>query len=100
MSNVGTELKINVHLDRLDGYRMSDLDFTCEFFVYNTSKVVVTKDEMVKADDDNYVACIDTSKLGAGQIKCRVTAIIPDADFADGLRTEIETVSTGITITR
>lgn len=23
MSSLGTELKINVHLDRLDGYRMS-----------------------------------------------------------------------------
>lgn len=100
MSSVGTELKINVRLDRLDGYRMSDLDFTCEFFVYNTSKVTVKKEQMIKADDDNYVACIDTSKLGSGQIKCRVTVYIPDADFADGLRKEIETVSTGITITR
>lgn len=98
MSNVGTELKINVHLDRLDGYKMSDIDFECDFYVYPSKRVTVKKEDMVKADDDNYVACIDSSKVGAGLILCRVTAYIPDADFPDALRTEIETVSTGITI--
>ena len=55
---------------------------------------------MVKADDDNYVALVDSSKLGTGTIRCRVTAHIPDADFDDGIRTEIEEVNTGITIVR
>lgn len=55
---------------------------------------------MVKVDDDNYVACVDSTKLGVGKIMCRVTAYIPDADFEDGLRTEIETVDTNVTITR
>lgn len=55
---------------------------------------------MVKVDDDNYVACFDSSQLGAGKIMCRVTAYIPDADFEDGLRKEVETVETNVTITR
>ena len=100
MSSIGTELKINVHLDRLDGYRMSDIDFSCDFFVYTNRKVTVNKEAMVKVDDDNYVACVDSTKLGVGKIMCRVTASIPDADFEDGLRTEIETVDTNVTITR
>lgn len=100
MSSLGTELKINVHLDRLDGYRMSDIDFTCDFYVYTNRRVTVAKEQMIKADDDDYVALVDSSKLGTGTIKCRVTTYIPDADFVDGIRTEIEEVNTGITIVR
>lgn len=100
MSGIGTDIKINVHLDRLDGYRMSDIDFTCDFFIYTNRKITVKKEEMVKVDDDNYIACFESTKLGVGKIMCRVTACIPDADFEDGLRTEIETVDTNVTITR
>mgnify|MGYP001629197295 FL=1 len=100
MSSVGTDLKINVSIDRLDGYKMSDIDFTCDFYVYTNRRVTMTKEQMVKADDDNYVALVDSSKLGTGTIRCRVTAHIPDADFDDGIRTEIEEVNTGITIVR
>lgn len=100
MSSIGTEIKINVHLDRLDGYRMSDIDFTCDFFIYTNRKITIKKEAMVKVDDDNYVACVDSTKLGVGKIMCRVTAYIPDADFEDGLRTEIETVDTNVTIKR
>lgn len=100
MSCLGTELKINIRLDRLDGYKMSDIDFTCDFYVYTNRKVTVSKEQMIKADDDNYVALVDTTKLGTGTIKCRVTAHIPDADFDDGIRTEVEEVNTGIPIVR
>lgn len=100
MSSIGTELKINVHIERLDGYRMSDIDFYCDFYVYTNRRVTIVKEQMVKADDDNYVALVDSSKLGTGTIRCRVTAHIPDADFDDGIRTEIEEVNTGITIVR
>ena len=100
MSSIGTELKINVQLDRLDGYRMSDIDFFCDFYVYTNRKVVLKKEEMIKADDDNYVACVDSAKLGVGKVMCRVTAYIPDADFEEGIRKEVETADTNITITR
>ncbi len=100
MSSIGTELKINVRIDRLDGYKMSDIDFTCDFFIYTNRKITVKKDSMIKVDDDNYIACFDSSQLGVGKIMCRVTAFIPDADFEDGVRKEIETVETNVTITR
>lgn len=100
MSSIGTELKINVHLDRLDGYRMSDIDFSCEFYVYTNRKVSVSKEQMIKVDDDNYIACVDSTQLGVGKIMCRVTANIPDADFDDGIRKEVDTADTNIIITR
>lgn len=100
MSSLGTEFKINVHVEPIDGLHMSDYDFTCRFCIYANRNVDISKSEMIKVDDDNYIACIDSSKLGVGTIMMRIIAQIPDADFPDGLRTEIETISTGLVISR
>lgn len=100
MSSLGTEFKINVHVEPIDGLHMSDYDFTCRFYIYTNRNVNISKSEMIRVDDDNYIACIDSSKLGVGTIMMRITAQIPDADFPDGLRTEIETISTGLIINR
>lgn len=98
MSSIGTELKINVHVEPIDGFHMSDYDFTCRFYIYTNRYVELKKSEMIRVDDDNYIACIDSSKLGAGLVMMRITALIPDDDFPDGLRTEVETVDTKVTI--
>lgn len=100
MSNVGTELKINVHVEPIDGFHMSDYDFSCRFCIYTNRYVELGKEEMIKVDDDNYIACIDSGQLGAGLVMMRITARIPDADFPDGLRTEVETVSTEVRISK
>ena len=100
MSNVGTELKINVHVEPIDGFHMSDYDFTCRFYIYTNRYVEMKKSEMIKVDEDNYMGCIDSSKLGTGNIMMRITAQIPDTDFPDGLRTEIETISTEVRISK
>lgn len=98
MSNVGTELKINVHVEPIDGFHMSDYDFACQFYTYMNRRVTLNKKDMIRVDDDNYIACIDSSKLGVGLVMVRFRARIPDTDFPDGLRTEIETASTGVNI--
>lgn len=101
MSVLGTELKINVHVEPIGGLRMSDYGFECAFFVYANKKVVIEKKDMKKVDDDNYLAIIDSAKgmqIGRGTINMEITAYIPDADFDDGLRTEKAIVCTGVTI--
>ena len=55
---------------------------------------------MIYVDDDNYMACIDSSKLGVGEIKVRITAQVPDKDFDDGYRQEVVTATTGIIISK
>lgn len=100
MSSLGTEFKINVHVEPIDGLHMSDYDFTCRFYIYTNRNVEISKSEMIRVDDDNYIACIDSNKLGVGTIMMRIIVQIPDADFPDGLRTEIETISTGLVISR
>ena len=101
MSVLGTELKINVHVEPIDGLHMSDYDFECAFFVFANRKVVVKKSEMKKVDDDNYIALRDSVKghqIGKGNINMEITAHIPDGDFDDGVRTEKAVSFTGITI--
>lgn len=91
MSVLGTEFKINIHLDPIDECHMSGYDFECAFYVYTNMRVVIPKSQMKKVDDDNYIAVInsvDAMKIGRGRIHVEVTAYIPDGDFADGLRTE------------
>jgi hypothetical protein len=98
MSSFGTEFKINIHVEPIDGLHMDDYDFSCRFYVYTNRVVRIEKKDMIQVDQDNYIACVDSSKLGIGAVMMRITAFIPDVDFPDRLRTEVETVSTGITI--
>lgn len=101
MSALGTEFKINVHAEPIDGMHMSEYDFECTFYVYTNKRVVIRKSEMKKLDDDNYLAMIDTVKgmqLGRGKLNMEFTGYIPDGDFDNGLRTEKAVVCTGVTI--
>ena len=76
---------------------MDDYEFEAEFFCGPT-RLKALKNEMIKVDSNNYIVLLDTSKLGAGKLKCKVTARIPDSDFSDGLRTEVVVLDTGINI--
>lgn len=58
----------------------------------------IPKSECIKIDKDNYVILVDTSLLGAGDIKAKVIANIPDFDFPDTVRTEVVALDLGITV--
>lgn len=98
------EFKINVHVEPLDGYHMSDYDFEVELYVYSNKSVTLSKNDglVVKVDEDNYKVCITseaTAKLGRGAVLMNFTAYIPDVDFPDGFRTErVEGICTSVTI--
>ena len=98
MSALGTELKINVHVDPIDGMHMSDYDFECVFFVYKNRPLVIKKNEMTKVDEDNYIANVVSAKVGTGNLMMKFIADIPDSDMNDGLRKEVELVDLNIPI--
>lgn len=98
MSALGTELKINVHVEPIDGMHMSEYDFECVFYVYKNRPLVVNKNEMTKVDDDNYIAKVDSAKVGVGNLLMKFVAEIPDSDMNDGLRKEVELVDLNIPI--
>ena len=100
MSALGTEFKLNVHLEPLNGLHMSDYDFEVALYVYTNRKVVFQKSKLKKVDDDNYLLMVETAdalRIGRGRINAEITAYIPDSDFSDGLRTEKLVLCTDVT---
>lgn len=102
-----TEHKIVIHADPIDGYSLSDYDFECKFFVVSNKMITIKKNEMTQnevdgvPDKDNFIVTLDTEKvlaLGKGVLKIRLVAHIPDADFPDGTRTEVDEITTTIVL--
>lgn len=101
MYTLGTEFKINVHVDPIDNLHLRDYDFKCEFYTNINKMIVITKAQMKQKSDDDYIAIITSelaNELGRGKVKMQFTAYLPDGDFDDGLRTEIVTICTDVTI--
>jgi hypothetical protein len=94
----GAQLKLNIHIDPLGSLHMSDYDFECNFFVFQKKQITITKSEMAKIDDDNYVVLVDTTTLGIGNLHITLIAHIPDQDFDGALRREVVCVPTNINI--
>lgn len=92
--SLGTELKLNITAELGNGLHLSDVDFTATFYSSLRRSEVFAKEDMVKVDDDNYIAVIDTAKLGTGEYMMKLVAEIPDADCEDGFRTEVVKVPT------
>lgn len=94
----GSEIKLNVGIEPIGGYHMEDFDFECEFYCFSNRRVTLGKDSLIRQDEDNYLAVLDSKSLGTGGLKCKITAHIPDGDCDDGLRTEVLILDTGIQI--
>lgn len=95
-TDLGTIYKLNIHIDGLPG-SMDDVAFSCRFFCWRDS-VEIGKEEMIRLDENNYIAVVDSRMIGRGVIKARVAVDVPDGDCPDGIRKEIYTIDTGIRI--
>jgi hypothetical protein len=95
---IGTELKLNIHIEPIGDTTMDDYDFEVEVFCSPKKSIITPKADLIRVDSDNYIVLVDTNVVGAGDLKCKVTAQIPDGDFPDQLRTEVVIVDTGINI--
>ncbi|MBQ1227474.1 MAG: hypothetical protein IIX79_05240 [Alistipes sp.] len=95
---LGSELKLNIHIDPLGEITMDSYDFVVTLYTSTSRTLKVLKTQAVRIDENNYVVLVDTTKVGAGKLKCRVEAQVPDGDFPDQLRTEIVVLETGIVI--
>ena len=97
---LGTEIKLSIEIEPLGHITLDDYDFTVD--VYCSTKKVQTfeKEDAIRVNTWNYIVLVDTAILGAGDVKCKVTAHIPDSDFPDQLRTEVACVDTGITVVK
>lgn len=97
----GTEIKLSVSIDPIDGKTMDDYNFEIELYVSGGNAVKKTKDECIRIDANNYVVTLDTNELNkVGKLILKITAYIPDDDFDDNLRTEISCIDTGVMIVK
>lgn len=95
---IGSEFKLNLNIPSVNGVTMDDYDFIVDIYCSNRNAVSIKKEEAIRVDSDNYILLVDSLKLKHGNVKCKVTAYIPDRDFEDGLRTEVAFIDTNITI--
>lgn len=105
---LGTELKLKISIDKIGEYTMDDYDFEVELYCNpkKAAKIVKSSDpkkdtpsKYVKDEEGSgYILLVDSREVGAGNMKCKITAYIPDMDFYDGLRTEVAIIDTNITI--
>ncbi len=95
-TDLGTIYKLNMHIEGLPS-TMDDVEFSCKFWTFKES-VTIQKNEMIRIDENNYVAVIDSSLIGRGTIHVQTTVLIPDTDCDGGIRIEIYTEKTDIRI--
>lgn len=94
----GTEVKLNINVKPMEGKTLKDYDFTVEVYCFGAGRLKFTKSDVKITDNENLIVCADTTKLGVGVIRVRMVAEIPDLDFADGKRTEIAEIDSGVQI--
>lgn len=95
---LGTELKLNININPIGDITMDDYEFIVEAYCFPKKVLTIHKEEAIRVDENNYIIRVDTLRVGPGNLKCKVTAYIPDGDFDDGLRTEVVVINTDINI--
>ena len=84
----GTELKFILDIQS-EGFSMADDDF--KVVIKNTKKsVTIPKADMILDENENYLFTVDTGFMGTGEYWITTIAYVPDDDFDDGLRTEVQ----------
>ena len=97
---IGTELKLNISIENIGDLTMDDYNFDIEVYCSAKRIISINKADAIRIDENNCMVLIDTNNLGAGDVKCRITAYIPDVDFDDSIRTEVICVDAGVSIVK
>lgn len=86
---VGSDFKWAVNMT-CEGFSMDDDDWKI-VVTRGKNTVEYTKDNSIKDEqEDQWYITVDTLALGAGQCYITFVAYVPDSDFPDGIRTEIQ----------
>jgi hypothetical protein len=85
---LGTEKKYLLEI-KSAGFDMETDDFNVTI-KRGANVITLKKEDLVQDHEGNFYITFDTSDLGTGVASVTVTAYVPDSDFPDGLRTEVE----------
>lgn len=97
---LGSKIKVNVSIPAIDSITMDNYDFEVVLFCYPNKSLLLRKEELIRVDESNYVARLDTTLVGEGDLKAKITAYIPDGDFEDRVRTEVIVSLVNVTIVK
>ena len=91
----GSDVKILVKAELPNELTLKDVDFTV--MAYNTSEVdkkkTYQKSECIETEHGDYVLLVDSTELGVGSYRCRLTVQIPDTDYTSGYSKEIVNIN-------
>lgn len=88
---IGTDLKFRIDI-QAEGFDMANDDFSIQLRSGN-DLIEVPDDNIVYDEDGNYFLLVNTSQLKAGPLQMIVTANVPDGDFPNGVRREVDRVN-------
>lgn len=94
---LGTEIKLNINIEPIGDFTMADYDFDVDVWTNPKKSLHFTKDETIEVDDNNRLVIVDTKSTGAGDLRYKITARIPDEDMGKP-RTEVFAAAVGIYI--
>lgn len=86
----GTEMKFILSIESV-GFNMVDDEFSVELSTMR-KKIVIPKSDMILDEQDRFIFTFDTAELGTGDVTMKTIAYVPDEDFKDGFRTEVDQI--------
>lgn len=92
----GSQLLMRFGMTPIDGVHLSNCDFVVQYYTQTLEKChSIAKEEMMKQNDDEYLALVDTGITGAGTLKYLATIEIPypSADSSEKIK-QIKDVTT------
>lgn len=92
----GSDLKIALNIDFKE-IPVDQVEFDVIFSMGNAS-LTLSKDQLIKVDDKNYIACIKHPSTNSGYLKATLRAKLPDADFSDKIRNVVRPIISNIRI--
>lgn len=91
---VGEDLKFKITLTA-DGFEQSTDNYEIDFYCGDNTVKHFTQADMKTGLDGDYYLLINTKGMQPGVMRMVITAHIPDNDFPDHFRDEMESISLG-----
>ena len=85
---IGTNLKFAITITA-EGFLMDDDNYVCTLCC-GSKRVEVKKDDIVEGEKGQKYMLIDTKQFPSGTLRWVVTASVPDSDYVEGYRNEVE----------
>lgn len=92
----GSDIKLSLSVDFGEDIEVIP-DFEVTFYM-GMSHLTLRKEQLIKVDDNTYLACIKAPRTQRGEIKAFIKAHYNDGDFEDGIHTIVEPIELNVKV--